>query len=249
MKSTTQAVLVTGAAGGIGRALCAAFTEAGYYVVATDRNKGRIRCDQFIRFDLQRLVTKRTAAAALRRRVRTALAGRPLCALVNNAAVQVLGGVNELTPSGFTRTLEVNLVAPFLLVRTFLKELKRARGSVVNIGSVHATLTKPGFAAYAASKAGLLGLTRALALELGPAAVRVNIIQPAATRTGMLIAGFKGDRRKLSRLAGYHPLGRIAEPREIAGAAVFLVSDQAAFMTGAAIDMDGGISARLHDPD
>ncbi|MBI2995057.1 MAG: SDR family oxidoreductase [Gammaproteobacteria bacterium] len=244
-----KGVLVTGAAGGIGRALCAAFTRAGYYVVGTDRVNARVRCDRFVRFDLRQLVTKRAAAGAFRRRVRAALDGRPLCALINNAAVQILGGVEQLTPSGFTGTLAVNLIAPFLLVRSFLRDLKRVHGSVVNIGSVHASLTKPGFAAYASSKAGLLGLTRALALELGPAGVRVNIIQPAATRTGMLIAGFKGDRRKLNRLAGYHPLGRIAEPREIAGATVFLVSDQAAFITGAAIDMDGGISARLHDPD
>ena len=249
MKPARRAVLITGAAGGIGRALCVAFSEAGYYVIATDRARGRLNFDRFIRCELKTLALKRAAAAAFRRRVKSALAGRPLGAIVNNAAVQITGGVDRLTPSDFMESLTVNLAAPFVLVRTFLKDLKRARGSVVNIGSVHATLTKPCFAAYAASKAGLLGLTRALALELGPAGVRVNIIQPAATRTGMLIAGFKGDSNKFGRLAGYHPLGRIAEPREIANAALFLVSDQAAFMTGAAIDLDGGISARLHDPD
>ena len=249
MKSAAKAVLITGAAGGIGRALCAAFAAAGYFVVATDRGRGRIACDWFIRCDLRTLVLKRAAVVDFRRRVNTALAGRSLCAIVNNAAVQIVGSIDRMTSSDFTQSLTVNLAAPFVLVKTFIKELKRARGSVVNIGSVHANLTKPGFAAYAASKAGLLGLTRALALELGPDGVRVNIIQPAATRTGMLIAGFKGDRKKLSRLAGYHPLGRIAEPREIAHAALFLVSGQAAFMTGAAIDLDGGISARLHDPD
>lgn len=249
MESRTRAVLITGAAGGIGRSLCEAFTEAGYYVVATDRSSGRVACNHFIRRDLLKLVMQRGVAVDFRRRVKAALGRRPLCALVNNAAVQIVGGVDRLTSSDFTGSLAVNLAAPFLLVRTFLKDLKRARGSVVNIGSIHATLTKPGFAAYAASKAGLLGLTRALALELGPAGVRVNIIQPAATRTGMLVAGFKGDRSKLSRLAGYHPLGRIAEPREIANAALFLVSDQAAFMTGTTLDMGGGISARLHDPD
>jgi NAD(P)-dependent dehydrogenase (short-subunit alcohol dehydrogenase family) len=128
-----------------------------------------------------------------------------------------------------------------------LPDLEKARGSVVNISSVHATLTKPGFSAYATSKAALLGMTRALAVDLGPR-VRVNCVTPAATDTPMLRAGFEGNPAELSALAAMHPSGRIATPEEIARVVLFLASDAASAITGAALAADGGIGGRLHDP-
>lgn len=247
--AAAKSVLVSGAAGGIGRALCETFRASGYYVVATDRRSGDVSCDDFIPLDLREFVTKRRMRMEFARRVRNALAGKPLCVLVNNAAVQILGRVEELTAVEFNSSLAVNLTAPWLLVKTFLKDLKRSRGAVINIGSIHSTLTKPGFVAYATSKTGLLGLTRSLAVDLGPYGIRVNLIRPAATRTAMLAEGFRGKKNPLRRLAACHPLGRIGEPREIAELALFVASEQAGFLTGAALDIDGGISARLHDPD
>jgi NAD(P)-dependent dehydrogenase (short-subunit alcohol dehydrogenase family) len=101
---------------------------------------------------------------------------------------------------------------------------------------------------YATSKAALVGLTRALAVDLG-SRVRVNAINPAAVATPMLLDGFKGKEALYAALGGMHPLGRIAEPAEIAQVALFLASRKAAFITGAAFDVDGGILSRLHDPD
>ncbi|WP_457618568.1 SDR family NAD(P)-dependent oxidoreductase, partial [Lutibacter sp.] len=95
----------------------------------------------------------------------------------------------------------------------------------------------------------LLGLTQAMAIDLGSKKIRVNIIQPAATATEMLIAGFKGKEDSLKELEQYHPIGRIAEPKEIAELAVFLVSDKAGFISGSAVGIDGGIGGRLYDPE
>ena len=145
-------------------------------------------------------------------------------------------------------TLDVNLLAPFLLTQALLNNLERGNGSVVNISSVHARATKPGFVCYATSKAALAGLTRALAVDLG-SRVRVNSINPAAVITPMLLEGFKGRDDQYAELAKMHPLGRIAEPSEIAQMAVFLASNKASFISGTAFNVDGGILSRLHDPE
>jgi NAD(P)-dependent dehydrogenase (short-subunit alcohol dehydrogenase family) len=118
---------------------------------------------------------------------------------------------------------------------------------VVNVASIHAEVTKAGFAAYSTTKGALVALTRALALELAPA-VRVNAILPAATDTAMLRAGFAGNQDGFAALDACHPLGRIARPDEIAALAAFLGSSQSGFLTGEAIRVDGGIGAVLHDP-
>jgi NAD(P)-dependent dehydrogenase (short-subunit alcohol dehydrogenase family) len=142
----------------------------------------------------------------------------------------------------------VNLIAPFVLIRELLSCLSNANGSVVNINSIHGTLTKPGFVCYATSKAALGGLTKSTAVELG-GQVRVNAINPAATATPMLVAGFEDKESALRELGRMHPIGRIAKPEEIAQAAVFLASEQASFITGACLNVDGGMAARLHDPE
>lgn len=239
--------LITGAAGGIGRALCAEFRRAGYRVLATDIRPARGPADAFLPADLSLVAGRPAYRARFLARVREALGGLPLKVVVNNAAVQALGRPEAIRQSDWDRTLAVNLLAPFWLTRGLLPELARARGSVVNVASVHARLTKPSFACYAASKAALLGLTRALALDLAPR-VRVNAVCPAATDTPMLRAGFARRPLALKKLSAFHPAGRIARPEEVAAAAVYLASDGAAFTTGAELHVDGGIGARLHDP-
>jgi NAD(P)-dependent dehydrogenase (short-subunit alcohol dehydrogenase family) len=176
-----------------------------------------------------------------------ALRGRRLAALINNAAVQIVKPSAALTTDDWNRTLNVNLLAPFLLTQALLDELTASHGAVVNISSIHAMQTKPGFVAYATSKAALNGLTRSLAVDLG-GRVRVNSICPAAIDTPMLREGFAGREESFDRLAQMHPAGRIGEPAEVAALAVFLASDASAFMTGADIAIDGGIGARLRDP-
>lgn len=240
-----RTALVTGSAGGIGQALCRKFHGAGYRVVGVDiREPMAFVPGQSLRFDLTRLA--QDSAKVFFEEAAEWLGGR-LDALINNAGWQVVKPVEKLTAEDWRTALRVNLMAPFWLVQGFLAQLRAARGAVVNIASIHAEQTKPGFVAYAASKGALVALTRALAVELAPE-VRVNALIPAATDTPMLRAGLSKRPGALKRLGDYHPLRRIADPEEVADAALFLASERSGFITGAALAVDGGISALLHDP-
>jgi NAD(P)-dependent dehydrogenase (short-subunit alcohol dehydrogenase family) len=240
--------LITGIAGGIGQALGTAYRDGGYHVIGTGRAAPAAGvCDTFLPIDLALLATSDDALADFRTAVLEACDGAPLKVLVNNAATQILGDTSALTLSDWQLTMGVNVTAPFRLVQAFLPELEAARGSVLNIGSVHAQSTKPEFAAYATSKAALHGLTRALAVDLGRR-VRVNCLAPAAISTPMLMAGFEGKADAFAKLEACHPVDRIGRPEECAKAALFLTSDEAAFATGAIFYLDGGVLSRLHDP-
>jgi NAD(P)-dependent dehydrogenase (short-subunit alcohol dehydrogenase family) len=243
-----HAALITGANGGIGAALCAAFANAGYHVIATDHCADTRLPYAYLPLDLSALPRNSSLQDDVLKWVRHALHDHPLRVCVNNAAVQLRGHLEEIEDGEFQRTFDVNVFAPLVLARLLLPLLEAANGSILNIGSIHARATKPGFVSYASSKAALLGLTQALAVDLGPR-VRVNAIQPAAVATEMLTDGFSDNPEGYRQLQRYHPIGRIAEPEEIARMAVFLASPEASFVSGAAIDISGGIACRLHDPD
>jgi len=243
-----RAAVVTGAQGGIGVALCKAFKEAGYYTVGIDISEAdQDICDAAIRADLNAAAEDAERGRRLLDEVRTAVGERDLAVLVNNAAVQILKASDELALAEFRESLNVNLLAPFILSQGLLDLLEASSGAIINIGSIHARLTKPGFVAYATSKAALEGMTRAMAVDLG-SKVRVNAIAPAAIETEMLKAGFEGDQGGYDALMECHPVGRIGEVSEVAEAALFLASDRAGFINGSVFSIDGGISARLHDP-
>ncbi len=245
----TQGVLITGCNGGIGKGLVKAFHDAGWFVVGLDLTERdtAVETDHFIKCDLADFVSDEKKLNSFAGEVRASLGERPLAALVNNAAIQILGGVKELLPQAILDSFTVNTAAPYALVKAFATDLEESEGAVVNIGSVHAQATKPQFVAYATSKAALHGLTRALAIDLGPK-VRVNTLAPAATETSMLKAGFKGNEEGYAALKDAHPLKRVASPDEIAGIALFLASKDARFLTGATIYADGGVLSRLYDP-
>jgi NAD(P)-dependent dehydrogenase (short-subunit alcohol dehydrogenase family) len=244
------AVLITGASGGIGRALVKTFDEAGYDVIATDilAAPPEMRSTHFITADLQKTVEDEAYAAARIAEIRRYLNGRPLKGLINNAAIQILGEARNLSRADWRNTMDVNLLAPFFWTQSLLPELEAAMGCVVNISSIHARLTKGRFAAYATSKAALSALTRSLAIELG-SRVRVNAIEPAAIDTQMLRAGFKDDENGFRRLESFHPSGCIGAPEQIGRLALMLVEADSMFLNGAVIPLGGGIEARLHDPD
>jgi len=243
-----KAVLVTGASGGIGEALCAGFHGAGWRVIATDFRKSKPSlADAYIDAGLETLATDDGALAAFKRQVQAALNGAKLAALVNNAAVQLLGRAESVSAKDWERTMRINLSAPFRLVQTFLSDLEAENGVVVNVGSVHAQATKPGFVSYATSKAAIHGLTRALAVDLGPR-LRVVCLAPAAVATPMLLAGFADNAEAMADLAKMHPIGRLAQPAEIAEAAVAIADKPFLFSTGSTFWLDGGILSRLHDP-
>lgn len=250
MLDTEGVCLITGATGGIGQALVSAFDQAGYDIIATDLSPQPVEMTRarYLQADLQRLAQEDAYAQTLAAEIRAALDGRGLNALVNNAAVQHLGGAKDLQRAHWQQTLDINLLAPFLLIQLLLPELEAAQGAVINIGSIHARLTKRNFVAYATSKAALAGLTRALAVDIGQR-VRINAIEPAAIETPMLKAGFAEKPELYQQLADCHPQGRIGQPEEVAQLALAIAGAEMRFLNGAIIGIDGGIGGRLFDPD
>ncbi|MEH6827282.1 SDR family NAD(P)-dependent oxidoreductase [Parasphingorhabdus sp.] len=245
---TKPAALVTGSNGGIGQAIVAALHEAGWFVIGIDRNAiNHAKCDAFINYDLADCCDEADFQTGCIDAILKAAGDRPIKALVNNAAVQILGSTEEIKPEEWHETLKVNLSAPFFMSQALLPHLHEAKGSILNIGSVHAQATKKRFVAYATSKAALHGLTRALAVDLGPH-VRVNCLAPAAIATDMLKAGFEGKDEEFAALEAAHPVGRIGDCEDVAQAALFLLSSNTSFVTGCCFYLDGGILSRLHDP-
>ena len=249
MSEAKPYAVITGACGGIGQALVRTFQTEGYTVIATDRNPQplQLSADHFIQLDLEKTVQDESYADDIFRQIRHILDGSALHALVNNAAIQILGPTDSLSRQNWYETLNVNLLAPFFWSQALLPELERDHGSIINISSIHAILTKREFAAYATSKAGLSGLSRALAVDLG-GRVRVNAIEPAAIQTDMLKAGFAGREELLEQLTAAHPAGIIGLPEEVASLAVWLADRKNPFLTGTVVRLDGGIGGRLYDP-
>jgi NAD(P)-dependent dehydrogenase (short-subunit alcohol dehydrogenase family) len=242
--------LITGSAGGIGQALVRGFSSAGYQVIATDVDvkPNGMNCQYYIQADLSLITNDEQYAANFFSTVRQYVRSNGLHVLINNAAIQILGGVDSLTRQDWQNTLDVNLLAPFFLTKSFLPELESVKGSVINISSIHATLTKSNFVAYATSKAALSGMTKAMAIDLG-SRVRVNAIEPAAIETEMLIAGFNNNPELLKKLKDYHPVGHIGQSEELAKLAVMIANEGMNFLHGACVTFDGGISSRLFDPE
>jgi glucose 1-dehydrogenase len=246
----SRTILVTGAAGGIGRASVHLFAEKGWRVVGVDRAEfgaGFPKDGLFIQSDISRpqdmeaIFEKANAFSD------------SLDALVNNAAVQVAKPLIETSVDEWDAVMAANLRSVFLGVKLAYPLLKKNGGAVVNVSSVHAIQTSANIAAYAASKGGLLALTRAMAIELAPDGIRVNAVLPGAVDTPMLRAGLDrghvgGDdvQDRLDNLARKTVNGRVGTPQEIAHAIFFLVdNEQSSFMTGQALVVDGGATARL----
>lgn len=248
MPELRRAAVITGAAGGIGQALVRAFDGAGFDVIATDRSPlpENLHCGLFLQSDLARTVSDEAYAEEQFEQIRNYLANRGLAALVNNAAVQILGGAHTLSRDDWRQTLDVNLLAPFFWTQGLLPDLEKVNGSVVNISSIHARLTKKNFLAYATSKAALSGMTRAMAVDCR-SRIRINAIEPAAIETEMLKKGFEGQIQQYNALMSAHPSDRIGTPAEVAKLAV-LLCDGPGFIHGACVGIDGGISGVLHDP-
>lgn len=243
-------VLVTGAAGGIGRATIHLFAEKGWHVIGVDRSEfgdGFPSNGLFIRSDISQSEDIRAIFEQAHAFTDS------LNALVNNAAVQVAKPLVETTVEEWDAVMASNLRSVFLGVRLAYPFLKKNGGAVVNVSSVHAIQTSANIAAYAASKGGLLALTRAMAIEFAPDDIRVNAILPGAVDTPMLRAGLgrghvgHGDvQERLDNLARKTVSGKVGKPEEIAHAIYFLAdNEQSSFMTGQALVVDGGATARL----
>ncbi len=241
-----KSVLITGASGDIGQSLCLGFKELGCKVIATDKNRIQsLKADHFIEMDLDLICNNDIYFSSKVASIKKLISGG-LNTLINNAALQIVKPVHEISLQDWQKSLNINLTAPFMLSMTLLDELKASKGSIINISSIHAKLTKPNFSVYSASKAGLSGLTKSLAVEIGDR-VRVNSISPAAINTQMLKKSFYDNSSGLNKLADYHPSKIIGTTTDVLDAAIYLANGDR-FVNGIEITLDGGISSRLHDP-
>jgi len=233
---TSSIAVITGASAGIGAACVTAFMDAGHTVIGVDRADSSA-ADEHLAIDL--------ADADCGSRIADHVADRPIGTVVNCAAIGISAPLTATAPDEWDRIMAINLRAPFLIGQALHAHLVEAAGSIVNIASIHARATSPGAAAYAASKGGLVSLTRAMAVEWSADGIRANCILPGAVDTAMLQEGLERVGSSLAQLAARHPLGRVGRPDEIARAAVFLASSSAGFITGAALTVDGGALTRL----
>ena len=246
-----RVMLITGAAGGIGRATVRVFAAHGWRVIGVDRREfgdGFPADGLFIQSEI-------TEQDNLKRIFDQAAHFSPtLDALINNAAIQIPKPLLETSVEEWDAVMTHNLRSVFMGVKLSHPLLKAGGGgAIVNVSSVHAICTSANIASYAASKGGLLALTRAMAIEFAQDEIRVNAILPGAVDTPMLRASMQrgsldggGVLDRLENLARKTVNGRVAQPEEIAHAIYFLADNQqSSFMTGQALVVDGGATARL----
>lgn len=231
-------ILITGAASGIGAATAALFKNEGAALALLDRNAGKLEATA------QELGAAWTAAdvsdaTAVRNAVnKLALALGGLDGVVNAAGISVIAAFGETDEALWQKALEVNLSGPYRVSHAALPFLQQAeRASIVNISTAAALQPLMRRSAYAASKGGLLALTKVMAMELAPK-IRANVIVPGAIDTPMVSNSFSGA--ALEAVVARYALKRLGTAEEVANAILFLISDESAFITGSTLSVDGG---------
>ena len=238
-----KVVLVTGGRSGIGKACADLFAQRGAVVVTAqrgvDENHHHISCDLADPDAPESLISSVISDQ-----------GR-LDVLINNAGLMKEGTVLETSLEDWTRTIQVNLTAPFLLTRYAMPHLLATGGAIVNVGSIEGLGSNPRHPAYCASKAGLHGLTRAVAVDHGQEGVRCNAVAPGWIDTELnedFIDSMPDPDGFRAQIGTIHPVGRTGKPDEVAKLICWLASEEAAFVTGQVWTIDGGRMAKLSLP-
>lgn len=225
--------IVTGAASGIGAATVARLLADGCQVLAVDLVVDGLAGTHNLAADVR-------DADVVAAEAKDKLGGCDI--LINNAGVCPVGAFEAMTDADWESALAINVSAAMRLTRACLPMLKASRsGRVINTGSILSRYGDAGLVAYTTSKHAVLGLTRALAMELGPFGMTVNCVQPGAIATGMTRSMFETNPDSLAYYTGRSALGRIGQPEDIADVMVFLASDDARFVTGQGLLVDGGV--------
>lgn len=246
----SRVVLITGVFGGIGYETAKQFKKEGWTVVGMDKFAGKDSeqaIDLFFNLDCSDSANVQAVQAKIE-----ATYGQLDC-LVNNAAVQVCESIDDTTEEQWDLVFRSNIRANYLLIKYMHKLLKKAKGSVVNVSSVHAMATSKNISAYAASKGAILAFTRSTALEFAQDEIRVNAVLPGAVDTNMLRAGlargnFGGEsiEKRIENLGRKSPAKKVGKPSEIAKAIYFLGDNEwSSFITGQSLVADGGVLAQL----
>jgi NAD(P)-dependent dehydrogenase (short-subunit alcohol dehydrogenase family) len=253
MRLKDRTVVITGAGAGIGKACAIEFAKEGAQVVVADLNLPGAQ------ETVQTIESSGGAACAVEADVANPtgvehLVGETLRrfskvhVLLNNAAIQVNKTVEDTTYEEWSRQLAVNLGGVFLCSKYFLPHLRRTRGNIVSLSSVNGYFVEPLCAGYCATKAGIIGLTKAMAIDHGKDGIRVNCICPGYIDAGLAEGYFQAqpDPAAARESAGkLHALCRIGKAHEVAQAAIYLASDDASFVTGAVLVVDGGFGSGL----
>ncbi len=238
-----KVALVTGGRSGIGQAIAARLTEEGARVFTAQRG-GDDRLEGITADFTDPAVPAQVVVEVIAR------AGQ-LDVLVNNAGMMQEARVEEMTLDDWQKNLTVNLTAPFLMIQAALPHLRKTKGSIVNTGSIEGLGSNPGHAAYCASKAGLHGLTRAVAVDHGAEGIRCNAIAPGWIDTELNLDFIESTpdpdafRRDIGQI---HPVARTGRPEEVAALAAFLAAEESGFITGQVYTVDGGRMAKLSLP-
>jgi NAD(P)-dependent dehydrogenase (short-subunit alcohol dehydrogenase family) len=253
MKLENRVAVITGAGSGIGRASALEFAREGARVVVADLNlAGALETARQIEAGGGQAIAVETDVARPES-VQTLVAQTletfsQVHVLLNNAAIQVNKTVEDTTVEEWNREINVNLGGVFLCSKFFLPHLRQTRGCIINMSSVNGFFVEPMCAGYCATKAAIIGLTKAMAIDHGKEGIRVNCICPGYIDAGLAWGYFEAqpDPAAARAAAGkLHALWRIGRPEEVARVAVFLASDEASFMTGSAVVVDGGFGSGL----
>jgi NAD(P)-dependent dehydrogenase (short-subunit alcohol dehydrogenase family) len=247
MRLSGRTAIVTGAASGIGQATARLFAAEGAGVLAVDMPGKGLAATHADAQSIVSLELDITVSEAPARIVEAAIARfGALDIVMNNAGISGREFVEEMKRETWDRVLAVNLTAPFLICQHAIPHLKKSKaGRIINVASVMAEGTDLGLAAYCASKAGVAGLTRTLALELGKFGITANYLLPGAIRTGMTTPLWDARPDVAEIWAKKSPLRRLGEPLDLARGALFLASDDGGFVTGHGLHVDGGLMLRV----
>ena len=253
MKLRDHIAIVTGSGSGIVKSIAIAFAAEGAHVAVADIDdaRGKQTAKDILQKNGQAIfyrtdVSDPDSVEQLTRSVIDKF-GR-IHILVNNAAIQVSKTVVETTFEEWNRQIAVNVGGVFLCSRSFLPHLRQTRGVIINLSSVNAFFVEPACAGYCATKAAILGLTKAMAIDHGREGVRVHAICPGYIDAGLAEGYFQSQPdpvRARAEAGKLHALGRIGRPEEVARVAVFLASEDSSFMTGSPIIVDGGFGSGL----